>query len=303
MGAPGTSRGPGRRGERDLRLDGRADRDARHAGRAAVLFGERGEFGRGDGLGVGGAIARGGEHGGFFLRAAEDAAEPGGIGAEGWAQGGEGGLARAREFVFGHAVGGEAVADGEDGLGEFGGHGGIDDAAGGDVAVAGKRVARGAVGAGAAGAADLLADFHAEAVAADGVQQGETAVALAVHAGGRGPGEVHMAQRNFGGDGGGLGKGRGRVWFRGRGAFPGWRRRPRRWLRGGDRRGNFDGPGRVVGGDEGGVGVAGDRGNACDHDIAARRGERGAQGREAVGDGDLGEGGMVGRRVPLRDGW
>ena len=217
----------------------------------------------------------GGERGGFFLRAAEDAAEPGGIGAEGWAQGGEGGLARAREFVFGHAVGGEAVADGDDGLGEFGGHGGFDDAAGGDVAVAGKRVARGAVGAGAAGAADLLADFHAEAVAADGGQQGETAVALAVHAGGRGPGEVHMAQRNFGGDGGGLGKGRGRVWFRGRGAFPGWRRRPRRWLRGGDRRGNFDGPERVVGGDDGGVGVAGDRGNACDHDIAARRGERG----------------------------
>ena len=151
MGAPGTSRGPGRRGERDLRQDGRADRDARHEGRAAVLFGERGEFGRGDGLGVGGAIAGGGEHGGFFLRAAEDAADPGGIGAEGLVQGGEGGLARAGEFVFGHAVGGEVVADGDDGLGEFGGHGGIDDAAGGDVAVAGKRGARGAAGAGVLG--------------------------------------------------------------------------------------------------------------------------------------------------------
>ena len=89
----------------------------------------RGEFG-GGGLGVGDAVAVVVAHSGFFLRAAENAAEPVGLGAEGLAQGGEGGLERAGDSVCGHTVGGEVFADRPGGPGDLGGHRGIDDAGG-----------------------------------------------------------------------------------------------------------------------------------------------------------------------------
>ena len=111
--------GAGRRGGRERRFDGREDRDARRAGGAELCFRAHGEFGGGGGLGVGDAVAVVVAYGGFFLGAAENAAEPAGLGAEDGGQQGK----TAAAFAFNAESAGPAEVDVT--AGNCGGDGGV----------------------------------------------------------------------------------------------------------------------------------------------------------------------------------
>ena len=107
----------------------------------------------------------------------------------------------AVEFVGGDAFGSEVGGEGDDHVGDFLRFGGIDGDVGGEEAVAGINFAGRAAGAGAVGAAEFLADFHAEAVVEDGGEHIETAGPLDVEGVGRGPEEGDEALGNLGLDG------------------------------------------------------------------------------------------------------
>jgi len=169
---PGWSwwRGNGcRRGEHD---------DPGGAIAAEIGFRQRAKVGGGDGFDVGEARARPVEHLGFFLGAGQHAANPITIIAERFLDRGQRRLLRADELVVGHTVLREIVAEGDHRVGDPGGHGGLHVDGGGEIAVVGEGVAREAARIGAVGAAELFADFDAEAVAEHAGEQCETARAM-----------------------------------------------------------------------------------------------------------------------------
>ena len=217
---------------------------------------------------------------GLALAGADDGAEPVGVIAALFFEGGEEGFAGAFEFVGGGAVGGEFGGEVADDGAELGGIFGFGDEHGEGLAIAGEGVAHHASDLGAIGFAQFFADLEADAVVEDFGEEGHVAgEADVVHAVGGGPvdgdhglGDFASKGEGFFGDIGresdlaGVGEGGAGGFARGEGAEGGGH--------GGD--------------DFGGVEVADD----ADFEEAAF--EDGVEPGFGLGDGAGGEGGLGG---------